>query len=205
VAEKPSGGARGPAILVLTEDDDVAEPLAALLGRAGYRVEVLGGRDGIEAIKTFAPGILILDRDLSPDHYRQTIEVLEARPGPGSFPLLVLGGGASPSLPRGWHEDAAASLSRPPQPGEVEAKVAALLRLAFYLPYRDLVHQLSQPVTTIHALCRSIARLPLQDESSRQTLDHLVREADRLMSMMETFQRRKAARTGGEPSPGRSS
>ncbi len=189
--------ASGAAVLLISEDDDVSEPLALLLRRAGHRVQALGGRQGIEALNASAPDLLILDSDLSPDHYRQAIEALEPRAGPGAFPLLILGGGGAPPLPRGWPEDAASTLSRPPLPGEVEAKVAGLLRLAFYRPYRDLVHELSQPVTTIHALCRSVSRLPVpEDDAWRQALDRLRHEADRLMSIMETFQKKRAARAG---------
>ncbi|HKN47892.1 MAG TPA: histidine kinase dimerization/phospho-acceptor domain-containing protein, partial [Candidatus Polarisedimenticolia bacterium] len=67
---------------------------------------------------------------------------------------------------------------------------------AFYRPYRDLVHDLSGPVTSIHALSRSLARLAPQGESDRQTIDRLIREADRLMTLMEEFQR---ARRPGPP------
>jgi hypothetical protein len=118
---------------------------------------------------------------------------LDGHGGPRSFPLLILGGGAQPPVPRGWHEDAWMSLPRPPEVGEVLARIAALRRLSFYRPYRDLVHDLSQPVTTLHALSRSIARLPLSDDASRTAVDRLVKEADRLMTLLEEFQRKRAA------------
>ena len=88
---------------------------------------------------------------------------------------------------------AALAVARPPQPGELLASLAALRRLAFYRPYRDLVHDLSQPVTTIHALSRSIARTPPADETARRSVESLLREADRLMSLVEEFQRRRAS------------
>ncbi len=178
-------------VLVLSEDDDIGEPLAALLRRAGYAVLVADGRDGAGLL---APGgghfdALILDRDLPPEQYAKVLELLAPSTGPASFPLLVLGSGPSPAVPFGWHEDAFASLSRPPQPGEILATLAFLRRLVFYRRYRDLVHDLAQPVTTIHALSRSIAKLRPEDEAARQAIDRFAVEAERLMVLLEAFQR----------------
>lgn len=182
-------------VLLVSDDDDVSEPLAALLERAGYRADALGGREGAQAARESAPDVLILDRDLPQGLYQDVLRALEPRAGTASFPLLVLGGGPSPPLPAGWHEDAALSLSRPPHPGEVLTGVRALLRLGFYRLYRDLVHDLSQPVTAIHALSQSIARATPVEAPARSTVDLLRREADRLMTLMEEFQRRRAARS----------
>ena len=189
-----SADGRPARVLLITEDDDVADPLAAILRRAGYRVEVLDGRDGIEALATGAPPeVLILDRDLPPEIYQTALEKLAPHAARASFPLLILGGGASPGLPPGWHEDAFASLSRPPQSGEILATVTSLRRLGFYRRYRDLVHDLSQPVTTIHALSRALEKVPVADDASRQAIDRLAQEAERLMSLLENFQRSRAA------------
>ncbi len=168
----------GPRVLVISDDDDVSEPLAALLKRAGYRVGVRGAREGIDELEGPPPDALIVDRDLPPALYDGILSLLEAHPGAASFPLLILGGLA---------------VARPPQPGELLASLAALRRLAFYRPYRDLVHDLSQPVTTIHALSRSIAQTPPADETARRSVESLLREADRLMSLVEEFQRRRAS------------
>ncbi len=137
----------GQRILILSDDDDVAEPLAALLKRAGYAVDLNGDPGGIDELKGRPPDLLILDGDLPAGLYQEAIAALERRTGPGSFPLVILGGGRPPALPRGWHEDAARSTARPPAPAELLATVDAVLRLAFYRPYRDLVHDLSGPVT----------------------------------------------------------
>jgi DNA-binding response OmpR family regulator len=185
----PGQGAR---VLIISDDDDVSEPLETILRRAGYRAGARGGRDGLEELGGTPPEVLILDRDLPPSQYQAILSRLEAHAGRRSFPLLVLGGGPSTPLPRGWHEDAARPLGRPPQPAEVLASVAALRRLAFYRLYRDLIHDLSQPVTALHALSRSVARIPPPDDAARQALDRLVKEADRLMSLLEEFQRKRA-------------
>jgi len=181
-------------VLIVSDDDDVSEPLAAILKRAGYQPAVEGGREGVETIGAAPPDALILDRDLPAALYQQALEALRPRTGTASFPLLILGGGAPPPLPAGWHEDAALSLSRPPQPAEVLASLRGLLRLAFYRLYRDLVHDLSQPVTSIHALSQSISRATPAEAASRASVDLLRREADRLMTLLEEFQRKRASR-----------
>jgi len=184
-------------VLLISEDDDITEPLEEFLKRAGYAVEVADGREAADLLQSLgqeaAPGglpdALILDRDLAPDRYQSILDLLAPRAGPASIPLLVLGGGASPRVPAGWHEDAFASVSRPPQPPEIVATLTLLGRLVLYRRYRDLVHDLAQPVTTLHALSRAIAKLPVEDGAARTTIDLFVREAERLMSLLETFQR----------------
>jgi len=180
-------------VLVISEDDDVAGPLEALLRHAGYGVEVLDGREAVLALAEGPPEILVLDRDLPPEIYEQILDRLAPAAGRTSCPLVILGGGASPRLPQGWHEDAFAALPRPPQTGEILATIAGLRRLVFYRHYRDLVHDLSQPVTTLHALSRAIGQMPAADEGSRRTVERLVQEAERLMTLLEDFQRSRGA------------
>ncbi|MGH9749644.1 MAG: hypothetical protein ACRD6R_06955, partial [Candidatus Polarisedimenticolia bacterium] len=204
----PSAGGPGPAgaaVLVLSEDDDVAGPVDSLLRAEGHRVGVFGGREGLEELRAALPDLLVLDRDLAPDTLRSVAGLLEPRAGRASFPVLALGRGkegAASGLPAGWHEDASLTLGRPPAPGELRAGVAALLRFAFYRPYRDLVHDLSQPVTAIHALVRNLARPQAAPvEGVRPPLERLQIEVERLMTLMEEFQRRRAGAAG--PRPGR--
>ncbi len=184
----------GPRVLVISDDDDIGEPLAAILRRAGYRVGVRDAARGLEDLKGAPPEALILDRDMPPSQYAAILEHLEPHQGAASFPLLILGGGDAPALPPRWHEDAVRSIGRPPEPGEVLATLAALRRLAFYRTYRDLVHSLSQPVMTIHALSRTIAGAKLEQDADRQAVERLAHEAERLMTLMEDFQR---TRRGG--------
>jgi DNA-binding response OmpR family regulator len=188
-------------VLLISEDDDIIVPLEEVLRRAGYAVDAADGREaaellqsrGKEALPGGLPDALILDRDLAPDRYQSILDLLAPRGGPASIPLLVLGGGSSPKVPAGWHEDAFASVARPPQPQEIVATLAFLGRLVLYRRYRDLVHDLAQPVTTLHALSSAIAKLPVEDEATRAKIDLLVREADRLMTLLETFQRGRGA------------
>ena len=178
----------GARVLLISEDDDVADPLAEILRRAGCKVSALDGRGGVEALGGGPPDALILDRDLPPDIYRRALEALAPHAGRTSFPLIVLGG-TPDAAPPGWHEDAFAALGRPPQPGEILATLTALMRMVFYRRYRDLVHDLSQPVTALHALSRGLEKVPVADEASRRTVERLVQEAERLMTLLENFQR----------------
>jgi hypothetical protein len=190
-------------ILLITEDDDIGEPLEELLRRAGYSVTLASSAEGAAMLAERGagaalpggryPDALILDRDLPVDRCQRIGDLLAPRAGPASFPLIVIGGGPAPLVPDSWHEDARASVSRPPQPGEILATLSALLRLVFYRRYRDLVHDLAQPVMTLHALGRGLAKLPAPDEAGRLLIERLVRETERLMSLMETFQRGRGA------------
>ena len=183
-------------VLLLSEDDDVTGPLALVLERAGYSVRVEEGRAAAEAVRAAATEpaarwfeALILDRDLPPEQHGTFLELLAPLAGRASCPLLLLGGGGQADLPNGWHEDAFFVVSKPLQTGEILSALALLLRLAFYRRYRDLVHDLSQPVMTIHALSRGIARIEVKDDAARKAIERLVLEAERLMSLVETFQR----------------
>ncbi|MBI1949763.1 MAG: hypothetical protein HYS34_00170 [Acidobacteria bacterium] len=185
----PSPAPAAGRVLLISEDDDIADPLAAILTRAGYAVEALDGRGGVEALAGIPPDVLILDRDLSSETYRLAMDRLAPHAGRASFPLVVLGSGAPAAPPPGWHEDAFAAVARPPQPGEIVPTLAGLRRMVFYRRYRDLVHDLSQPVTTLHALSRSLAGMPAAGDASRRAVDRLVQETERLMTLLENFQR----------------
>jgi len=186
-------------VLVITDDDDVAAPLADLLRRAGERAAIEPSRSLSRALPG-APGVaIILDRDIPAARYTEALEKLESVSEAVSRPLLLLGagpGGAPPPLPRGWHEDAWAAVSRPPHPGEILTGLHLLRRLAFYRGCRALVHDLSQPATAIHALSRTVAAAIPPDDARREAADRLAREAERLMSLMETFQRTRSAGRG---------
>lgn len=186
----------GPRVLVVSDDDDIGEPLAAILRHAGYRVGVRDGSTAVADLAGAPPEALILDRDLPPAVLREILARLEPHGGDASFPLLVLGGGSTATFPNGWHEDAARSVARPPQAGEILATLSSLRRLGFYRPYRQLVHDLSQPVMTVHALARSLRREAGAGTPSRETMDRLVEEAERLMILMEEFQRTRRAASG---------
>ena len=186
-----------PRILLVTDDDDIGDPLAALLRSAGYRAAYrVGGADAVDELQGSPPDALILDGDLSPAHWRDIIALLDQRPSHASLPLLILGGGDACAPPRRWHEDAVRMLRRPPDPGETVATLAALLRLAFYRPYRDLVHDLSQPVTSIHALAGMTLRATPPGSPQRDRVERLGREADRLMTLLEEFQRKRMQSPG---------
>jgi DNA-binding response OmpR family regulator len=192
--------AAGARVLLATQDDDVAGPLEALLRRAGHRVATLDGRAAAEELGGGCdPDVMVLDRDLPAAGHQALAARFDARVrergARASFPLIVLGrSGRGDYPPAGWHEDACLVLGRPPEPGRLEAAIEALLRLAFYRPYRDLVHDLAQPVTAIHALSRSIARIPPPDEAAKTAIDRLGREAERLLALLEEFQRRRPGR-----------
>lgn len=192
--------AEGPLILLVSDDDGLSATLAATLDRYGYRLDRSGGAGAGEILKGTTPEVLILDGTIHPESRRDLLELLETRAGRASLPLLVL---TPPDvedpfslIPGNWHEDAYWVLSHPPQAGEILTSIAALRRLAFYRTYRALVHDLSQPVTILHALSRSLDRAVPEGDDRRDLVERLTREAERLMTLMESFQRGKAGLTG---------
>jgi DNA-binding response OmpR family regulator len=160
----------GPSVLLVSDDDDVAQPLVVALLRAGYRVG---------------------------QARRQLGERLTRHAGRDAFPLIRSGVTVSKEsdfVPADWHEDAVIVLPRPAHPGEVVTAVRAILRLSFYRTYRDLVHDLSQPVTVLHALSGALARDIPAGAPHHDRVMLLHDEVERMLSLMERFQRSRADR-----------
>src|SRR3989442_6588410 len=97
---------RGPQtqVLLVSEDDDIGEPLEAFLRRAGYAVEVADGREAAGLLRDGAggtaarafPDALIPGRDLPPHQNSTILHLPPPRPRPPSVPFLLLRGGALP-------------------------------------------------------------------------------------------------------------
>lgn len=187
----------GARVLLISDDDDVSEPVVLALRRAGYRVGRVGSLEAADELGGSAPEVLIVDRDIPLEVRRQVGECLTRRAGRDAFPLILLGGSAKKEegfVPADWHEDALIVLSRPADPGAVVVAARAILRLSFYLAYRDLVHDLSQPVTVLHALSDGLAREVPESAPHHERVMRLRDEAERMVSLMARFQRRQAAR-----------
>jgi len=187
----------GPRVLLVSDDDDVAQPVVAALRRAGYRVGEAASREAPDDLDGALPDVLIIDRDLPAEARRRLAERLASHAGRNAFPLILLGDTASREsdfVPADWHEDAVIVLPRPAHPGEVVTAVRALLRLSFYRTYRDLVHDLSQPVTVLHALSGALARDVPAGAPHHDRVLRLHGEVERMLSLMERFQRSQADR-----------
>ncbi len=186
----------GPRVLLVSDDDDVTQPVVVALRRAGYRVGQSASREAPDDLDGPPPDVLIVDRDLPAETRRRLGERLAKHAGRDSFPLILLGSPAKEEIdfvPSDWHEDTRIDLPRPAHPGEVLTAVRAILRLSFYRAYRDLVHDLSQPVTVMHALSDSLARDVAADAPHHDRVMRLRDEAERMLSLMERFQRSQAA------------
>jgi DNA-binding response OmpR family regulator len=187
----------GPSVLLVSDDDDVAQPLVVALLRAGYRVGQAGSREAPDDLDGALPDVLIVDRDLPAEARRQLGERLTRHAGRNAFPLILIGDTVSKErdfVPADWHEDAVIVLPRPAHPGEVVTAVRAILRLSFYRTYRDLVHDLSQPVTVLHALSGALARDIPAGAPHHDRVMLLHDEVERMLSLMERFQRSRADR-----------
>jgi DNA-binding response OmpR family regulator len=184
-------------VLLVSDDDDVAQPVVVALRRAGYRVGQAGSQEASDDLDGTPPDVLIVDRDLPAGIRRQLGERLTRHAGPEAFPLIVLGESARQEgdfVPADWHEDALITLPRPAHPGEVVTAVRALLRLSFYRNYRDLVHDLAQPMTVLHALSNGLARDVPANAPHHDRVMRLHEEAERMLSLMEKFQRAQVVR-----------
>jgi len=186
----------GGRILLVSDDDDVVEPVVLTLRRSGYRAGQVGSREAADELDGSVPDVLIIDRDLPLEVRRQLGERLSRHTPRDTLSLILLGDAAKKDdlVPADWHEDALIVLSRPADPGAVVVAVRAILRLSFYRAYRDLVHDLSQPVTVLHALSDGLARDVSRDAPHHDRVMRLREEAERMLSLMERFQRSQAAR-----------
>ena len=60
--EKPGGSVRGPRVLVVEDEPDVAEMIRYNLGKEGYDVRVAGtGTDALRQVKEARPDVILLD------------------------------------------------------------------------------------------------------------------------------------------------
>jgi len=184
-------------VLLISDDDDVSDPVVLALRRAGYRVGRSGSLTAADELEGSVPDVLIVDRDLPLEVRRQLGVCLTRRAGRDALPLILLGDAAKREedfVPADWHEDSLIVLSRPADPGAVVVAVRAILRLSFYRTYRDLVHDLSQPMTVLHALSDGLAREVPEGAPHHDRVTRLRDEAERMLSLMERFQRSQAAR-----------
>jgi signal transduction histidine kinase/DNA-binding response OmpR family regulator len=86
-----SPGLDGPEVLVIDDDPSVGALLAAVLGPAGYRVEVVDrGRKGIEAARAHPPSLVVVDILLPDISGFEVIDGLAAEDATRAIPVLVL-------------------------------------------------------------------------------------------------------------------
>jgi two-component system, OmpR family, response regulator MprA len=118
---------RAPRILVVEDDDDIAQALQRSLRMEGYEVRTAGdGEDGLEQAHTFAPDLVILDLGLPKVDGIDVARSLRER---DDLPILILTArDALESRVEGLDAGADDYLVKPFERQELLARLRALLR-----------------------------------------------------------------------------
>src|SRR5262249_36797795 len=119
-------------ILVVEDDQDIAELVARYLGKAGFATEIVtSGRDAVAAINAKLPDVLILDRMLPHVDGLEICRMVRASDRTAGTPIIMLTARAEESdRIVGLEFGADDYLAKPFSPNELVARVRALLRRA---------------------------------------------------------------------------
>jgi DNA-binding response OmpR family regulator len=119
-------------VLVVEDDPDIAELVARYLEKAGFATtRVSSGRDALDAVRTKAPDLIVLDVMLPHVDGLEVCRLLRANEHTASIPIIMLTARAEESERIvGLEIGADDYLAKPFSPNELVARVRALLRRA---------------------------------------------------------------------------
>ena len=119
-------------ILVVEDDPDIAELVARYLDKAGFTTErVVSGRDALTAIAARPPDLLVLDLMLPHLDGLEVCRLIRGNEATSALPIIMLTARAEESERIvGLEIGADDYLAKPFSPGELVARVRALLRRA---------------------------------------------------------------------------
>jgi DNA-binding response OmpR family regulator len=117
-------------VLVVEDDPDIAELVARYLEKAGYvTTRVASGRDALDAVRTRAPDLIVLDVMLPQLDGLEVCRLLRAAEATAAIPIIMLTARAEESERIvGLEMGADDYLPKPFSPNELVARVRALLR-----------------------------------------------------------------------------
>jgi len=117
-------------ILIVEDDQDIAELVARYLNKAGFTTEVVvSGRDALRAIATNAPDLLVLDLMLPQVDGLEICRAVRSNRKTAAIPIIMLTArGEESDRIVGLEIGADDYLSKPFSPGELVARVRALFR-----------------------------------------------------------------------------
>ena len=147
-------------ILVIEDEQDIAELIAHTLTRAGHNVDAIGsGAAALAAARNAAPDLVILDLMLPGMDGLLVCQALRSEPSTAAVPIIML-------TARGEESDRIAGLdlgaddyvTKPFSPRELTARVAALLRRVQRAPaaasgrlgYGPIVMDLDRHAVEVH-------------------------------------------------------
>src|SRR5579864_6009289 len=119
-------------ILVVEDDQDIAQLVARYLEKAGFASEVASsGRDALTAIAARAPDLIVLDLMLPQVGGLEVCRAVRGREATSAIPIIILTARAEESdRIVGLELGADDYLAKPFSPNELVARVRALLRRA---------------------------------------------------------------------------
>jgi two-component system, OmpR family, alkaline phosphatase synthesis response regulator PhoP len=119
-------------ILIVEDDPDIAHLVARYLDKAGFQTErAATGREALQAIAAKPPDLLVLDLMLPQVDGLEVCRMLRADPSTAALPIIMLTARAEESERIvGLELGADDYLAKPFSPGELVARVRALLRRA---------------------------------------------------------------------------
>jgi DNA-binding response OmpR family regulator len=119
-------------VLVVEDDPDIAELVSRYLDKAGYvSSRVTSGREALEAVRSKAPDLIVLDVMLPQIDGLEVCRLLRANDATAAIPIIMLTARAEESERIvGLEVGADDYLAKPFSPNELVARVRALLRRA---------------------------------------------------------------------------
>jgi putative two-component system response regulator len=124
----------GETVLVIEDERPIADLMTRLLSDQGFQVDVVGnGEAGLESIATRPPTLILLDVGLPGINGYEVCRRVKENPSTRLTPVVLLTGlhGREHRI-AGINAGADDFLSKPFDPGELQARIAALIRLKRY-------------------------------------------------------------------------
>jgi len=192
-------------ILVVDDDEELRAALAAIVETGGYRVrEARDGASCLAAVEVHAPSLILLDVSMPGLDGLQTLRQLRTGPARAVPVVLLTGNRFDPeSIGVGLELGAEEYLPKPVRPGELLARIRALLRL--YAARRELealkrdqtamlVHDLKQPLAIIALRAEFIAEESTDPEvsGSGRAIRQSVRQLEQLVNSVLELSRVEA-------------
>src|SRR5262249_37249729 len=117
-------------ILIVEDDPDIAQLVARYLEKAGFQTELAGnGREALQSIATRLPDLMVLDLMLPQVDGIEICRSVRASTATAALPIIMLTARADESERIvGLELGADDYLAKPFSPGELVARVRALLR-----------------------------------------------------------------------------